>query len=238
MAKRTRAGDATTAVAYLRVSTDTDRQALGVEAQRAAIAAWASREGVRVVDWFVEEVSGGATLDRRPVLLAALAAVEAQRAGRLLVQRLDRFSREPLTAALAEAQLRRCGAALVCVDGAGSGDDPTSELVRGILLAVGRFEKAMIRARITAALAVKQSRGELTGAAPYGWRRGDDGLHLVEDEHEQRVLAMVRELRAAKYSLRAIVRELASRGVTSRAGKAFGLAQVHAMAAPERPCMS
>lgn len=236
MAKRTRAGDAKTAVAYLRVSTDTDRQALGVEAQRAAIAAWASREGVRIAEWFVEEVSGGAALEKRPVLLAALAAVEAHRAGRLLVQRLDRFSRDPLTAALAEAELRRCGAALVCVDGAGSGDDPTSELVRGILLAVGRFEKAMIRARIKAALAVKQSRGELTGAAPFGWRRGEDGVHLVEDDDEQRVLRTVRELRAARHSLREIVRELGARGVTSRAGTAFGLAQVHAMATvPARP---
>ena len=39
--------DTRTAVAYLRVSTD--EQHLGPEAQRAAITAWASREGVSVV---------------------------------------------------------------------------------------------------------------------------------------------------------------------------------------------
>ena len=44
---RTRPGNPKRAVAYLRVSTDEQR--LGPEAQRAAIAAWAVREGITVV---------------------------------------------------------------------------------------------------------------------------------------------------------------------------------------------
>lgn len=44
-----RTGDAKAAVGYLRVSTD--EQNLGPEAQRAAILAWALRNGVTVVAW-------------------------------------------------------------------------------------------------------------------------------------------------------------------------------------------
>jgi DNA invertase Pin-like site-specific DNA recombinase len=68
-------------VAYVRVSTDTDRQALGAQAQRASIEQWAAKNGVTISAWFVEEVSGGAPLDKRPKLLEAIATVAAVGAG-------------------------------------------------------------------------------------------------------------------------------------------------------------
>jgi hypothetical protein len=78
------------AVAYLRVSTE-DQQ-LGPEAQRAAIEAWAAREGVQVVAWHLDQgVSGGADVEDRPGLVAAL---RVERAGILLVAKRDRLARE------------------------------------------------------------------------------------------------------------------------------------------------
>lgn len=220
-------GDAKMAVAYLRVSTDTDRQALGAQAQRDAIERWAIASGVVVADWFVEEVSGGAPLDRRPLLLQAIATVATLGAGSLVVQRLDRFSREPLTAALAETELRKNGASLVCADGAGSGDDPTSELIRGILLSVARFEKALIRSRIKAALAVKRSRGERIGAPPYGARV--EGKLLVMDPNEVGTIRRLRALRALGMTIREIVDQATREGLRNRAGKPFTIAAVHAL---------
>lgn len=229
MAKRPKPGNPKLAVAYLRVSTDDQRQALGLEAQRRAIATWAAREGVRIVATFEESVSGGASFEDRPILLKAIATVGATRARALVVAKVDRFSRDPLSAALAESELRRHGAALACADGNGSGDDPSGELVRGILLAVARFEKAMIRARIVAALAVKKSRGELTGAAPYGMRRGKDGVHLERDPAEQRTLTRIRAWRASGETVRGIQARATKAGLLGRTGQPFTLAAVHAM---------
>ncbi len=220
-------GDPKIAVAYLRVSTDVDRQALGAQAQRDAITRWADSTGVVVAEWFVEEVSGGAPLDRRPLLLEAIAMVATLGAGHLVVQRLDRFSREPLTAALAECELRKNGASLVCADGAGSGDDPTSELIRGILLSVARFEKALIRSRIKAALAVKRSRGERIGAPPYGARV--EGKLLVMDPNEVGTIRRLRELRSLGMTIREIVERATVEGLRNRAGKPFTIAAVHAL---------
>lgn len=222
------------AIAYLRVSTDTERQSLGAEAQRTSIEKWATANGVVVAAWFVEEVSGGAPLDKRPVLLEALGAVAAHGAGRLVVQRLDRFSRDPLTAALAESELRKLGASLACSDGAGGGDDPTAELVRGILFSVARFEKAMIRARIKAALAVKKRRCELTGVAPYGFQVGADGKSLEPHHGESATLARIRALRASGLTIRAVQQEATARGMVGRTGKPFTLAAIHAMVRPGR----
>jgi DNA invertase Pin-like site-specific DNA recombinase len=221
-------GDPKVAVAYLRVSTDSDRQALGAEAQRQAVLRWAESNGVEIAKVFLEEVSGGAPLDKRPVLLEAIATVGALGAGNLVVQRLDRFSRDPLTAALAECELRKCGASLVCADGAGSGDDPTSELIRGILLSVARFEKALIRSRIKAALAVKRSKGErLGGAPPYGFRV--QGKDLVPDPNETSVKDRLRQWRAEGMTIRALQDRATAEGLLSRAGKPFTLAAIHAL---------
>src|SRR5947207_2828607 len=71
-----RPGNPLLAVGYVRVSTD--EQKLGPEAQRAAIEAWAAREGVSVVAWHVDAgVSGGSDLADRPALVAALGELRA-----------------------------------------------------------------------------------------------------------------------------------------------------------------
>jgi site-specific DNA recombinase len=185
-AKRsTRAADPKKAAGYLRVSTTRGQQDLGLSAQRAAIESWAKREGVEVCAWFEEEVSGGASLEKRPVLLQAISALGEHGAGLLVVQRLDRFSRDPFSAAMAEIELSKFGARMVTTDSAGDGQDPASRLMRDVGLAAARFERAMIAARTKAALAVKKARGESTGTPPYGWKTGVDGKTLVADEHER-----------------------------------------------------
>lgn len=226
---RKRASDPSVAVAYLRVSTDAERQALGVEAQRHAIEAWAAKNGVTVARWIVEEISGGASLDERTGLLDALAAVSAERAGHLVVQRLDRFSRDPLTAMLAEVELQKSGAKLSIALGCDDSDDPAAELLRTILLAVAKFEKRMISARIKAALAVKKRRGDCLGEASFGFARGADGRAVANDA-EQRVIRLVRDLAGQGLSQHAIAAQLASVGIVGRSGKPYSQTQISRIA--------
>jgi DNA invertase Pin-like site-specific DNA recombinase len=217
------------AVAYLRVSTSIERQELGATWQRQAIERWAVKEGVEIAAWYVEEGSGGLPLDKRPRLLEAIGAVAAHRAGLMVVAKLCRFSREPLTAALAEAELQKLGATVAVVEGGGDGGDATSILIRSILLAVNRFEKEMIRARVRVALQVKKQRGELTGVAPYGYRVGDDGKTLVPDPHEAAVLNEVRALRASGLTIRRVQEQATAKTLLGRTGKPFTIAAIHHM---------
>lgn len=217
------------AVAYLRVSTDRETQALGIQAQRVAIESWAKREGVEICAWLEEEVSGGANLEKRPVLLQAIAALGDHGAGLLVVQRLDRFSRDPFTAAMAEIELVKFGARVVTTDGVGNGDDPGSRLMKDVALAAARFERSMIAARTKAALAVKKARGESTGTPPYGWRVSDDGRSLTKALREQEVLRGLQELRAHGWPYRQIREMATQRGWMSRAGKPFTLQAIFQM---------
>jgi len=161
--------------------------------------------------------------------LQAISALGEHGAGSLIVQRLDRFSRDPLGAAMAETQVHRLGARVLTTDGVGNGDDPGSRLMRDVALAAARFERSMIATRTKAALAVKKARGENTGTPPYGFRVGEDGKTLVADEGERETVRRLCSLRAQGWPYRQIRAEATRLGVTSRAGKAFTLRAVFDM---------
>jgi len=222
---RTAATDARLAVAYLRVSTDD--QHLGPEAQRAAIVAWAAREGVTIAAWHTDQgVSGAAAIADRPALLAALADLSMHRAGLLVVSKRDRLARVVMAAAMIERLSADVGARIVSAAGEGTeGNDPSAMLMRRMVDAFAEYERAMIAARTKAALAVKRTRGEATSHAPYGWRAVDG--RLVADAIEQAILVRVRALRATGLTERAIVAALNAEGVRTRSGGQHNPRSVH-----------
>lgn len=207
---RRRATDPTRAVAYLRTSTSEQTQ--GLVAQREAIAAWAEREGVEVVAWHEEHVSGGVPVEQRPALSGALGDLVKHRAGLLVARCRDRFARDVAVAAALDAATARLGARLATADGL-NGDDAGSEALRGLLDVVARMERRLISARTTAVLASKRNRGERTGSCPYGYTSTPDG-RLVADPREVLVIDRVMELRRAGHPPRRVAELLDAEGVT------------------------
>src|SRR5258706_16360916 len=113
--KSKRRGDAARGVAYLRVSTD--EQALGPDAQRDAIARWATANGVSIVAWHSDVgVSGATAPDCRPALLAALASLTEHRAGVLVAAKRDRLGRDVVATAMLERLVQRAGACVLTAD--------------------------------------------------------------------------------------------------------------------------
>lgn len=231
-AKRSRAGNPSLAIGYIRVSTS--EQALGPEAQRAAIEGWARAAGVEVAAWHVDAgVSGGADIAERPALLAALADLRARGAGALVVAKRDRLARDVVIAATIERAAAAIGARVVTADGTANGTTPADAFMRTMLDGAAAYERALIRARTSAALQAKRARGERAGTVPFGFS-ADAAGRLTPNAAEQEVIAIVAELRAAGLSLRAIVAELAARGVRSRGALPLALPQVAKIARMER----
>ena len=214
------------AIGYLRVSTDDQATSgLGLEAQRAAIQAAAQRLGLKVTAWHEDAgVSGAASLERRPGLLAALAEVE--RGAVLVVAKRCRLSRDPVVTAMVERLTDRKGVRIISAAGEGTdGDDPSSILMRRIVDAFSEYERLVIKARTKAALGAKRRRGESCGGnVPYGWRQVGD--QWVEDDAEQRVMADIVAARAKGMSLRAIAAALTAKGLMTKQGGAWGASQV------------
>jgi site-specific DNA recombinase len=210
-------------IGYVRVSTD--EQTLSVEAQREALSSWCQAHGATLVEVYTDVgISGGAPLEKRPGLLAALSALIKGRA--LLVLRRDRLARDTLTAAIAERMAQKVGASILSVTGAGDGEGPEAQLMRTIIDAFAQYERALITVRTKTAMQRMRAKGERIGAIPYGYQLAADGVHFIEAPSEQAVIAIVRHLRAGGLSYRAIAAELNQRGLTNRAGGRFMATQV------------
>ncbi len=145
--------EANTAITYLRVSTARQGgSGLGLEAQREAVATFATRRGITLLAEYVEIESG--KKDDRPQLATALA--HARRTGAvLLIAKLDRLARSvAFLSALMES-----GADFKAVD-----MPDANRFVLHIMAAVAEFEREQISARTKAALAAAKARGVRLGA--------------------------------------------------------------------------
>jgi site-specific DNA recombinase len=216
MKKAPKAGDLKVAVAYLRVSTQ--EQDLGPEAQKAAIRAWAERHGVRVVSCFEDRLSGGTMVEDRPAMLEAFGALRAAGAGLLVAAKRDKIARDVVVAATVEQMAREAGARVVTADGVAVEDTPEGMLLRGLMDLFAQYERAVIRARTRAALAVKRAKGEqYTRRAPLGFRF-EDG-RLVEDAEECATLARVRDMKRRGMSTGRVATILNAEGLRCRGGR-------------------
>jgi DNA invertase Pin-like site-specific DNA recombinase len=145
------------AVGYIRVSTKQQgKSGLGLEAQQAAIAAFADREGIEVERWFSEAETGkGAdALERRAVLADALRTARILH-GPVLVSKLDRLSRDVhfISGLMSE------GVEFIVTE-LGRQDDP---FVLHLYAALAQKERLLISERTKAGLAAAKARGVKLG---------------------------------------------------------------------------
>lgn len=209
-----------TAIAYVRVSSDQQADSgAGLAAQRSAIEAYAAKAGIEIVGWHEDAgVSGGAAIEDRPGLLAAIG--QLKRGSVLLIAKRDRIARDTFLSLVIEKTVAKRGAAIVSCDGLGNGDGPADEFMRSILSATAQFERSLIKQRTRSAMAEKRRRNERVGTIPFGWDLGADG-RLIANDAEQLVIRRIMDCRAAGMSLRAIAGILNDGGIGTKTGRAW-----------------
>ena len=196
----------------------------------------ATRQGWEIALTLEDSMSGGLALEKRTILLDALAALA--KGDILLVAKRDRLSRgEMMTTAMIEAAVKRAGARIVSAAGEGTeSDDPASVLMRRIVDAFGEYERLLIKARTRAALRAKKARGERAGQIPYGSRltgtgplskRGGMPTGLETDPAEAAAVNLIVALRASRTSLRKIAVELEGRNIPTKNGRPWKHSTVH-----------
>lgn len=202
---------------YTRVSTDEQgASGLGLAAQMAACESFAAKAGHTITACQTDAgISGAAGIEDRPGLMAAVAGL--RKGDALVIAKRCRLGRDQMAILMIEKAVARKGATILSADGVGNGDDPASQLMKGMVDQFSIYERAMIRSRTKAALAAKRRAGELAGEVPFGWQAGEDG-RLVEVEAEQTILRIIGELRAAGVSLRKIAAILTEAGHATKKG--------------------
>ena len=202
-------------VSYLRVSTDRQgKGGLGLEAQRAAVAAHLNGGTWTLLDEMVEVESGKATADR-PQLARAMALCRLTGAI-LCVAKLDRLSRD----AHFLIGLDKADVDFIAVDMPNA-----NKLTVGTMALVAQQEREAISARTKAALAAAKARGTklggYRGVSPPDAVEASAGRIAKANLFASRVGPLVRELQASDMTMKAIARELAVRGVKSVRGGAW-----------------
>ena len=219
MRRRQAAAAATpSAVVYVRVSTT--RQAdegVSLDAQEARARAWAVANGREVAAVHVDAGLSGGRADNRPALQAAVDQA-CETGSALIVYSLSRLARSTRDAIEIAGRLEEAGADLVSCSESIDTTGAVGRMVFRMLATLAEFERDQIAERTSAALQHKRSRGERVGNTPYGWRVGDDGVRLVQDEVEQGTIARIADLRDHGLTLARIAGRLNAEGRTSRTG--------------------
>lgn len=142
------------------IRTSTNDQALGLEAQQAAVEATCVREGLELVDTVVADgISGMLKLELRPDLKAALESVQKHSAVALVVAEGSRVARNPLTALQAEQKLQELGARIISAKGEGYGSSSAVDIFSSrVLMAQRELEANLTRERTSAALQALKAR--------------------------------------------------------------------------------
>lgn len=210
------------AVAYIRISKD--KHELGPAGQAKEIRQWCRDNGVELAcDPFEDHgVSGARDFDKRPGLMQAIRALDEHAAGVLVAHKRDRIARSVDVMSELRLLMRRSGIRICTTEhpfDSDEDDDPMTKAMQGVTDVFAEMERGMIAMRTRAALAMKRGRGERTGTVPYGYKLARDGVHVVKDAKEQRVVQLIKKLRAEGLSLRVIAAELTARGIKPRSGK-------------------
>ncbi len=213
-------------VAYFRVSTrQQGKSGLGIDAQRAAVVSFCQVHGFAVAAEFqeVETGKGADALERRPQLVAALAAAKRTRCS-VVVAKLDRLSRD--VAFISGMMAQRVP---FIVADMGPDVDP---FMLHIYAALAEKERALISERTRAALAERKAQGATLGNRTNLAEAREIGratLRRGADTFAANVLPIIREIQASGVTgLAAIADALNARGVATARGGRWHAATVRA----------
>jgi len=219
-------------VCYYRVSTKQQGQSgLGIEAQEAAVASFASSNGATIVRTY-REVETGKRSDR-PELTKALSDCRRTRAT-LCIAKLDRLARN----ARFLLTLIESGADVAFCDLPSVPAGPVGKFILTQMAAVAELEAGLISQRTKAALAAYKQRGGVLGslrpgahrlkggANPGAAKRAGESAKANADAAYSDLADYMRELRASGQSLRGVASRLNADGHLTRQGKAWSAMQV------------
>ena len=157
------ANGVTRVIGYVRVSTDGQAESgAGLEAQRNAIIAEATRRGWELVE-IIEDAGVSAKDLDRPGIKRALSTLAEGDADVLLAAKLDRLSRSVKDFAEMLDLSRYYGWKLVILDCNVDTSTPAGEMLAGVMAQFAQFERRMIGVRTREALAVKKTQGIVGG---------------------------------------------------------------------------
>ncbi len=208
------------AVLYIRVSTKEQVSGgVSMDQQEAKLKSYCELQGLEVAGVIRENgISGSKPLKARPGGGELIDLVK-NGTSHVVSLKLDRLFRDSIDALTMSRQWDQEGISLHLVDMGGQAINTGSAMGRFFLNTMAGFaelERNLIGERTEAAMNHKKDNREAYGPTPFGYTR--EGSQLIEDQGEQEVIAIIKDLRGGGYSLQAIADHLTGEGYNTKKG--------------------
>jgi DNA invertase Pin-like site-specific DNA recombinase len=232
-------------VGYPRVSAE-EQAAHGVSlsAQRTKIELYCALHELDLVKVIEDAGVSAKSLDR-PGLSEVLAMLDESQADGIVITKLDR-----LTRSLGDwlrlietyfGERVRTPRKLFSVGDSIDTRTAAGRLVLNVLMSVAQWERETIGERTKQGMEQAIAMGRHCGTPRYGWEVNPHGIkskkgrpvEVICNEHEQRVIRLMKELRSRDLSLRAIVEQLREAGIETREGGIWTPATINKILARE-----
>ncbi len=211
------------AIIYARFSPRRDEEhCISLETQIAKCRQVALSKGYSVSDSDIlsDTAKSGASSERPNLWIAVEKA--SQRNCVLLVYRFDRLARDGFLAYKIEHDVLEHGGRLESATGEGEiadGMTPEEKLRIGVMRLFASFERDLIKARTSAGMKYRQSKGEVMtrrDKLPYGWKLNGDNKTMIEDTSETAIIGKIVALRDSGHTFRQIADTLKKEGAAFR----------------------
>ncbi|HVM73917.1 MAG TPA: recombinase family protein [Candidatus Paceibacterota bacterium] len=205
-------------IVYVRVSSWEQVSNTSLEKQLKDCKEYASRNGIKVLDEFVEEGESAKSANRTQ-FQKALAFCAKSRPDFFIVYKIDRFARNQDDHVVTRALLKRYGTELRSVTEAIDGST-IGRLQEGILSVFAEFDNNVRAERSKGGMIEKVRKGVWIWQAPLGYKRLTKGGNLIiDDDYAHFIATIFSEFSKGTYSYRAIAEHMANRGFRTRNGK-------------------
>lgn len=214
-----------TATAYIRVSTEEQKQGHSIETQKSTISKYCEQRGITINEVLSDEgMSGAAGVREREEFKKLLYA----KSHIIVVFAIDRISRDMLTLLLFAKHLIANGQELHTIT-SGKIELDTGE---GMLLytaqaLIADIQRRNIVHRTQAAMDYLKTEGKVRGSVPYGFTR--DGNDLKENPSEKRVIDIANKMYHNGANLTAIKNRLKHMDIKPRSGGKWYTSQIKRM---------
>lgn len=170
--------------AYMRYSSENQRDGYSIEAQQRAIKDYCDRKGWTIVHEYIDEAKTG-TNDNREHFQEMIADAACNNFQGVIVHKFDRFSRDKYDNAIYKRELRNYGIRVYSVleelD-----DSPESLILETLLEGMAQYYSENLSREVKKGLKEKALKGQWCGGTtPYGYEKSDgDNLQIVPHEAE------------------------------------------------------
>ncbi len=184
---------------YLRLSReDGEQESQSIASQRTLLTRYAGEQGLSVSEIYIDDGWSGTTFDR-PGFQRMLADIEAGKLDTVLTKDLSRLGRDYIQTG---HYIERCfpahGVRYIAVgDRIDTAAEDSALRLAPFLNVINDFYAADISRKVRLALTARRKAGRFIGAyAPYGYRKGEDGILLIDPATAPNVRRLYRDFLA------------------------------------------